>query len=319
MNQPILKLVLKISESRKFKVIIYKLTNTINGKKYVGQTIFTVEERWKEHVADTKRGSNRLLCKAIRKYGENSFILTQIDTATSKEELNKKEVEWIAELKTFRFGGGTGYNMNIGGGSNSGYKASEETKKKLSIASTGRLHTEEAKAKIGEAHLGREITWDGKISVGMKKVFNEDLIVREQILNNVEKMIEGNKKPIEVLIDKVWTKFDSTEDFCKFSGAKAPNVWEVVGGKTDTIKGYQVRSMDAEISKAADAAHQARKNKKGAHKSVKCVETGEVFKNSLAASKVFEVRVSAIYDSVKKGWACKLPKQNKKVHFELVK
>ena len=56
-------------------MIIYKLTNIINGKEYVGQTIFTLDERWKEHVAESKlkRSNDRLLCKALRKYGTENF------------------------------------------------------------------------------------------------------------------------------------------------------------------------------------------------------------------------------------------------------
>ena len=107
-------------------MIIYKLTNIINSKEYVGKTVDTLDRRWKEHVYDAGRGSDRILCRAIRKYGQENFILTQIDTTTSEEELNKKEIYWIAELNTCVAVGGTGYNMTLGGEGTSGLKRTEE-------------------------------------------------------------------------------------------------------------------------------------------------------------------------------------------------
>lgn len=50
---------------------IYKITNKINGKVYIGKTTKTVQERWKEHLREsrTERSENRPLYRAIRKYG----------------------------------------------------------------------------------------------------------------------------------------------------------------------------------------------------------------------------------------------------------
>lgn len=95
--------------------IIYSITNKENGKQYVGQTKWLLRKRWDAHVRAANHKSSPkhyLFSNAIRKYGRDAFLLEQIDTADTLEELNRKEMEWIAKLGTF----GNGYNMTEGGG-----------------------------------------------------------------------------------------------------------------------------------------------------------------------------------------------------------
>ena len=56
---------------------IYKITNVLNGKMYIGKTSSTIEERWKEHRHDATRKSKeyRPLYSAIQKYGADNFII----------------------------------------------------------------------------------------------------------------------------------------------------------------------------------------------------------------------------------------------------
>ena len=77
---------------------IYKITNKINGKVYIGQTIRPVEYRFNRHMNDAL---NNILdthfARAIRKYGIGPDIweLQIIDNAQTQEELNQKERYWI--------------------------------------------------------------------------------------------------------------------------------------------------------------------------------------------------------------------------------
>lgn len=77
-------------------MFIYKITNVINNKVYIGQTIRPIEERFKRHINDSL---NNILdthfARAIRKYGADNFIIEKIDFADSQNELNKKEQYWI--------------------------------------------------------------------------------------------------------------------------------------------------------------------------------------------------------------------------------
>lgn len=93
-------------------MIIYKITNDINGKQYIGQTIRKLSTRWNCHVYNANNGSNYALHKAMRKYGVEHFHVEQIDVASSKEELNEKEKYWIAKLNTLS---PNGYNLVEGG------------------------------------------------------------------------------------------------------------------------------------------------------------------------------------------------------------
>ena len=55
---------------------IYKITNRLNQKAYIGKTIYTVEERWQEHIRDSKRDrcKDRPLYRAMNKYGIENFF-----------------------------------------------------------------------------------------------------------------------------------------------------------------------------------------------------------------------------------------------------
>ena len=91
---------------------IYKITNQLNGKCYVGKTMLTIQERWKQHLKDAKRErcNNRPLYKAINKYGENNFKIEQLEKC-SDNIVNEREQYWIEKLNSFHFG----YNATTGG------------------------------------------------------------------------------------------------------------------------------------------------------------------------------------------------------------
>ena len=75
---------------------IYKITNIQNNKVYIGQSIRPIEQRFHRHINDAM---NNILdthfARAIRKYGKENFIIEEIDTAQTQDELNKKEQYWI--------------------------------------------------------------------------------------------------------------------------------------------------------------------------------------------------------------------------------
>lgn len=69
---------------------IYKITNLINGKVYIGQSIH-IERRWKEHCSPS---ANSLISSAIKKYGKDNFLFEVVEECSSKE-LNEKEEYYI--------------------------------------------------------------------------------------------------------------------------------------------------------------------------------------------------------------------------------
>lgn len=72
--------------------IIYKITNTINGKIYIGQTVQSIGERWSKHKY---ANSHSIMPMAIKKYGEESFLIEPIYTAFDAESLTKAEIQLI--------------------------------------------------------------------------------------------------------------------------------------------------------------------------------------------------------------------------------
>lgn len=91
---------------------IYKITNCLNGKSYIGKTMLSIQERWKEHLHDAKtlRCEKRPLYAAINKYGKEHFIIEEIEEC-SDTILSEREKYWIEYYGTFK----NGYNATIGG------------------------------------------------------------------------------------------------------------------------------------------------------------------------------------------------------------
>lgn len=123
-------------------MIIYLITNKVNGKQYVGQTIHTLNERWANHCS--KNSGCVALKHAIDKYGKNMFDKVVIDTASSQEELDEKEKFWIKALNTMS---PNGYNLTSGG---EHAVFSDEVKEKLRVANTGKKHSEETRKLISQ-------------------------------------------------------------------------------------------------------------------------------------------------------------------------
>lgn len=113
-------------------MIIYKATNLINNKIYIGQTVLNLQTRKKQHENSHKYKSCYSFSKAIKKYGKDNFKWEVIDTASTIEELNEKESYYINSYKSLI--SENGYNLK-GGGSNS--FLTEEVKKKISQAQIG--------------------------------------------------------------------------------------------------------------------------------------------------------------------------------------
>lgn len=140
---------------------IYKITNLINNGVYVGQTSRTIMERFSDHIinsnkyVDGKSGYSHLY-RAMKKYGSENFVIEQIDSADSKEELDEKEKYWILYYRSCNL---VCYNIADGGtGGNTWDNHTLEEKliigNKISTANSGKIHgahSEETRKKISEA------------------------------------------------------------------------------------------------------------------------------------------------------------------------
>ena len=91
---------------------IYKITNKVNDKVYIGQTIQTLKKRFNGHCCYSKsdRSTNMYIKRAIHKYGRDNFSIELIEECLL-EELNDKEKYWIAYYDSYN----NGYNLTEGG------------------------------------------------------------------------------------------------------------------------------------------------------------------------------------------------------------
>ena len=97
---------------------IYKITNIINNKSYIGQSA-NIERRFKEHCYKGYR-SRIMLDIAIKKYGKENFTFEVVEEC-EPDKLNERETYWIKYYNTVE----SGYNSSYGGdfqsrGSNNG-------------------------------------------------------------------------------------------------------------------------------------------------------------------------------------------------------
>lgn len=160
---------------------IYLITNTINGKKYVGQTVQNGKRRFLAHKrAAFKYHSPLPIHRSIRKYGIENFQYEIIEECDSIDSLNIAESKWIIELKTF---GLKGYNCTTGG---EGFIISEETKRKISQAHLGiKLSKKHCKA-ISDGIKGENNPFYGK-------THSEETI--EKIKETLKGQMDGENNP----------------------------------------------------------------------------------------------------------------------------
>ena len=177
-------------------MVIYLLTDTTNGKQYVGQTQRRLRERILEHKKD-----DLYVDRAIRKHGWENFTVEILDECETIDELNEREQYRIAELGTRE---PNGYNLADGGMGKPGHKCSEKTKALLAALHTGKKHTPESIAKMSKAtteqmkdpavraHLA-EINRGKKASDETRKKMSKTRQGRKHTEESKKKISETNK------------------------------------------------------------------------------------------------------------------------------
>ncbi len=178
-------------------MIVYKATNTINGKVYIGKTSQSLSQRWKLHLKAARLGERYYFHRAIRKYGPEVFALETLYRAKTADELSKMETFFIVLHQSHE--PENGYNMTLGGdgvvskeahcragltrrgrkypnisASLMGHKVPEASRRRMSISAKnrppsrlGKTHSEESRKRIGAAGKGR-IPWNKGIEASME-------------------------------------------------------------------------------------------------------------------------------------------------------
>ena len=127
-------------------MIVYKITNILNNKIYIGQD--------KNHNPNYF-GSGDLIKRAIKKYGKENFKKEILTICNNMNELNEMERYYINEYKSTNRN--IGYNISVGGtdGVMLNRQHSDETKMKMRLSALNRFPSEETKEKMSRSHMGK--------------------------------------------------------------------------------------------------------------------------------------------------------------------
>lgn len=161
-----------MSKSKDRTFSIYKITNLVNGKCYVGQSV-NPSSRKARHFGT--RCDNRHLKASIRKYTETMFNWEILEDGLTQEQVDEREKYWIAHFDSMD---PNGYNIMAGGqqsrlvGKRSprkGKKGPPSPRKGISWGS----HTEEAKQKIRDASIKKaRLVTEEQVLLRVKKALN---------------------------------------------------------------------------------------------------------------------------------------------------
>lgn len=138
---------------------IYCVTCLSTGKLYFGQTVTPIGDRWVRHLSSSKKGSNHKFHRAIRKYGEENFVIEEVLTVSAPtKEILKKKLDYVEMRLIKRFNTKIdGYNSTDGGDKGTvGLKMSEEAKKKISEAKRRENLSAEQRKKLSESKIGEK-------------------------------------------------------------------------------------------------------------------------------------------------------------------
>lgn len=219
--------------------IIYKATNKVNGKSYIGQTTKPLSIRKSIHLSCARNKlDNIYFHNAIRKYGEKAFNWKSLMTAFSQEELNALENQTIKKYDSIN----KGYNVIEGGNINPVLYGEDNPRYGVKLPYTVRK-------KIKEAQIGENGYW-------YRKEFSENH------RRNISKALKGKKKSkrhaenISKAFGAYWLVeypngdykiIKSLAKFCRENGLGHGHMVAVSLNKRNHHKGYKCIKLNEDI------------------------------------------------------------------------
>lgn len=163
---------------------VYKHTNKINGKSYIGITCAGVRSRMYSHESAARLGSSLPFHRAIRRYGIESFETIVLASCIGQDAACDVEKLLIHELGTFGKGG---YNATLGGEGTHGTAVTKVRRKAISKQFKELVRTDQHKARISAALKGRDTSAAVAASANAKRGVRQDLVTKAGSLAALEK------------------------------------------------------------------------------------------------------------------------------------
>lgn len=255
---------------------IYKITNLINGKIYIGQTVRSISKRWTEHCKPSSiKKSN--ITKAILKYGKENFNIEEVYRADNIWELNKKEIYYIKKYdsrdKT------KGYNIAYGGNS------TRKKQKQIVCTCTGEIFDSMSQASkfyninvgsISNVCLGKSKTCRGMVFSFLKDW--DGMLISK---------IKPKNKPKKIMCINDGKTFDSIAQASKFYNISQSKISLVCNGKRATCNNLSFIFIN----------HKIKNNIKAKKRSVKCMNDHKIFNSITEASRYYNISKTGIRKS----------------------
>ena len=290
-------------------MVIYAITNRLNGKKYVGQTARPLARRINEHT-----NSDYPIGHAIRKYGINNFDVEVLAEGATIEELCELERLYIAAFQSNA--PDHGYNLTEGGEHIAGWHHTEQGRANISAALSGKPFTEEHKEALRQANLGannpmygKHLTEEHKAKLSVALSGSNNPLYGIPRTDEVKAKISATKKnnpireesmakiraatSIPVLCEQTGVIYPSVTEAAKAIGVSRPAVAYVCHGKTKSIKGLTFKFVDPD--RAQMIGDRLNENRESMNTTaVVCIETGVVYPSMIAAAESIGLKPSNI-------------------------
>ena len=257
-------------------MFIYKITNKINNKIYIGQTIGEVEKRWYKHDYISRNPDNRehsLIHRALAKHGKDNFIFEILDdSAKTQKQLNNLEIKYISSLNTLS---PNGYNLQLGGSRGAHHESTKEKLKRAqhfpidckcmktgvtySFYNTGEVEElgfvrQTVLSAINDFRMSKGFYWKKRheefpkcIETWHRERFYRGNCVDPLNIEEVNKNIEKSRKEFryrsdaKAVIDNRGTLYKSTAEAARCVGAYPAGIRAVVRGERRTAGGLSFR------------------------------------------------------------------------------
>lgn len=243
--------------------VVYRVHCISTEKNYIGQTTKSLKERMKQHLKDMKQRYSYFY-SALRLYGEGGFFWEIIDQAETKKELNEKEIYWIKKYDSTNRE--KGYNLTEGG--KGGPQTNSEVLKKMGDAFRGRSLSEETKRKISiaskESKIGKLNPMYGKVPWNKGKKFGPLSDEQKWFISQLHK---GRKRPKE-------------------TGEK---ISQSLRGRS-LSKEHKDRIREVRLgTKASEGTKRKMSESANNKRSIICTETGKVYESVNMASRLMGI------------------------------